>query len=55
MVATPIASEIHDVLTAPATGLLTFGAILALYFSTSAVEALRTGLNRAYEKALAGK
>jgi len=49
VVATPIASEIHDVLTAPATGLLTFGAILALYFSTSAVEALRTGLNRAYD------
>ena len=35
-------------LTAPRGGLLTFGAVLALYFSSSAIEALRTGLNRAY-------
>jgi len=47
-VARPIAGEVHDVLTAPRGGLLTFGAVLALYFSTSAIEALRTGLNRAY-------
>ncbi len=48
MVAGPIAGEVHNVLTAPRGGLLTFGAVLALYFSSSAIEALRTGLNRAY-------
>ncbi len=48
VVARPIAREVHDVLTAPRGGLLTFGAVLALYFSSSAIEALRTGLNRAY-------
>jgi membrane protein len=49
VVAKPIAAEVHDVLTEPRGGLLTFGAILALYFSSNAIEALRTGLNRAYE------
>ena len=48
-VADPIAREIHNVLTTPRGGLLTFGAVLALYFSSSALEALRTGLNRAYD------
>jgi membrane protein len=48
VVAGPIAGEVHDVLTAPRGGLLTVGAVLALYFSTSAIEALRVGLNRAY-------
>lgn len=48
-VAGPIAAEVHNVLTAPRGGLLTFGAVLALYFSSSAIEALRTGLNRAYD------
>ncbi|MGD0563942.1 MAG: YihY/virulence factor BrkB family protein [Roseiarcus sp.] len=48
VVAGPIAGEVHNVLTAPRGGLLTIGAVLALYFSTSAIEALRTGLNRAY-------
>ncbi len=48
-VAGPIAREVHNVLTAPRGGLLTFGAILALYFSSSALEALRTGLDRAYD------
>ena len=48
-VAGPIASEVHNVLTAPRGGLLTFGAVLALYFSSSALEALRTGLDRAYD------
>ena len=47
-VAGPISSEVRNVLTAPRGGLLTLGAALSLYFSTSAVEALRTGLNRAY-------
>ncbi len=48
-VAKPIAAEVHNVLTAPRGGLLTLGAVLALWFSTSAIEALRTGLNRAYD------
>jgi membrane protein len=49
VVAKPISAEVHDVLTAPRGGLLTFGAVLALYFSSSAIEALRVGLNRAYD------
>jgi len=48
-VAGPIAHEVQDVLTQPRGGLLTIGAVLALYFSSSGVEALRTGLNRAYD------
>jgi membrane protein len=47
-VARPIAEEVSNVLTAPRGGLLTLGAVLALYFASSAVEALRVGLNRAY-------
>ena len=47
-VARPIAGEVRDVLTAPRGGLLTIGVVLALYFSSSAIEALRVGLNRAY-------
>jgi membrane protein len=47
-VAAPIAHEIYDVLTQPRSGLLTIGAILAIYFSSSSVEAVRIGLNRAY-------
>jgi membrane protein len=47
-VATPIAAEIHNVLTHAHGGLLTIGVILAIYFSSSAIEALRIGLNRAY-------
>src|SRR5580658_6523271 len=49
IVANPISGEVHNVLTAPRGGLLTIGAILALYFSSGAIEALRVGLNRAYE------
>lgn len=49
VVAKPIAAEVHGVLTEPRGGLLTFGAVLALYFSSSAIEALRVGLNRAYD------
>lgn len=49
IVANPISGEVHNVLTAPRGGLLTVGAILALYFSSGAIEALRVGLNRAYE------
>jgi len=48
-VAAPIANEIHNVLTKAHGGLLTVGVVLAIYFSSSAVEALRVGLNRAYD------
>ena len=47
-VAAPIANEIHNVLTNTQRGLLTIGVILAIYFSSSGVEAIRIGLNRAY-------
>ena len=47
-VAAPIASEIHSVLTQTRSGVLTIGVILAIYFSSSGVEAIRIGLNRAY-------
>jgi membrane protein len=48
-VANPIAKEIHNVLTTARGGVLTVGAFFALYFSSSGVESLRIGLNRAYE------
>lgn len=48
-IAIPIAREVRSVLTAVRSDALTFGALLALYFSSSGVEALRIGLNRAYE------
>jgi membrane protein len=48
-VAEPIAKEIHNVLTQPRSGLLTLGGVLAIYFSASGVEALRIGLDRAYD------
>lgn len=47
-VAAPIANEIHSVLTQARSGILTIGVILSIYFSSSGVEALRIGLNRAY-------
>lgn len=47
-VAGPILTEIHNALSNRHSGLLTISAALALYFSSSGVEALRTGLNRAY-------
>jgi len=47
-VATPILHEIHRVLNARHGGLLTLSAALAVWFSSNGVEALRTGLNRAY-------
>jgi membrane protein len=47
-VATPIADEIRDVLTTVRGSALTLGAVLAVYFSSSCVESLRVGLNRAY-------
>ena len=48
VVAGPIAEQVSNVLTAPRGGLVTIGAVLALYFASSAIEALRVGLNRAY-------
>lgn len=48
-VAGPISREIHNVLTQPSAGKLTFGAIFAIYFSSSGVESLRIALNRAYD------
>ena len=47
-VAGPIAGEIHNVLTETHSGIVTVGAALAVYFSSSGVEAFRVGLNRAY-------
>lgn len=47
-VAGPIVGEVHRVLTEQRSGVLTIGLVLALYFSSSGVESLRVGLNRAY-------
>jgi membrane protein len=49
-VAKPIAGEIANVLTRAHGGVVTFGAVLALYFSANGVESLRIGLNRAYDE-----
>jgi membrane protein len=43
-----IAVQIHDVLTTARGDILTLGAVFAVYFSSSGVESLRIGLNRAY-------
>jgi len=50
-VAGPIAHEVESVLTQSRTGLATLSAILAIYFASSAVDAVRIGLNRAYDVA----
>ena len=47
-VAGPLATEIHQVLTTPHGGLVTIGGVFAIYFSSSGIESLRIGLNRAY-------
>ena len=47
-VAGPISVEITNVVTSVHTGLLTVGVLLAIYFSSSGIESLRIGLNRAY-------
>jgi membrane protein len=47
-VAAPIADQIHTVLTTANGTVLTLGAVFAIYFSSSGVESLRIGLNRAY-------
>jgi len=48
-VAGPITSEINSVLTEAHSGVVTIGVALAVYFSSSGVESLRIGLNRAYD------
>jgi membrane protein len=47
-VAAPIIAEVHNVVSQPHGNVLTVGAVLALYFASSGIEALRIGLNRAY-------
>jgi membrane protein len=47
-VAGPLATEIHHVLTTSHGGLVTISAVFAVYFSSSGIESLRIGLNRAY-------
>lgn len=47
-VADAISGEIHDVLTTTRSDILTIGALLAVYFASNGVEALRVALNRAY-------
>src|SRR5436190_7108529 len=47
-VADTLSGEIHDVLTTTRGDILTIGALLAVYFASNGVEALRVALNRAY-------
>ncbi len=47
-VADAMSGEIHDVLTTTRGDILTIGAVLAVYFASNGVEALRVALNRAY-------
>ncbi len=47
-IAGPIAREVKRVLTVRRGDILTFGVLLSLFFASSGVESLRTGLNRAY-------
>lgn len=47
-IAKPIAHEVLNVLTVQRTDLLTYGVVLAAYFASNGIEALRTSLNRAY-------
>src|ERR1700760_2456232 len=47
-VADALSSEVHDVLTTTRGDILTIGALLAVYFASNGVEALRVALNRAY-------
>lgn len=48
-VAGPIAREVNSVLTIPRGDFLTLGILLSIYFASNGVEALRVGLNRAYD------
>lgn len=47
-IAAPIATEVVNVLTVQRSDLLTFGVLLAAFFASNGIEALRTSLNRAY-------
>jgi membrane protein len=47
-VADTLSGQIHDVLTTTRGDALTIGAVLAVYFASNGVEALRVALNRAY-------
>jgi membrane protein len=47
-VSSQIAGDVRNVLTTARGGVLTVGAIFAIYFASSGVESLRIGLNRAY-------
>ena len=47
-VAGPIATEVHNVLGVRRSDVLTFGVLVAAFFASNGVEALRTSLNRAY-------
>lgn len=47
-VARPVGTEVRNVLTGQRRDLLTIGGALAIWFSSSGVESLRVGLNRAY-------
>ncbi|MER8483584.1 YihY/virulence factor BrkB family protein [Mesorhizobium sp. M1322] len=47
-IANPIAREVLNVLTVQRTDLLTYGVLLAAFFASNGIEALRTSLNRAY-------
>jgi membrane protein len=48
LIAEPIAREVVEVLTVQRTDLLTYGVLLAAFFASNGIEALRTSLNRAY-------
>jgi len=45
----PISTEIHNVLMQSRGDLLTIGVLLLIYFSSNGIEAMRIGLNRAYD------
>ena len=47
-IAEPISREVLRVLTVQRTDLLTYGVVLAAYFASNGIEAVRTSLNRAY-------
>ena len=50
-IAEPISREVINVLTVQRTDLLTYGVVLAAFFASNGIEALRTSLNRAYRVA----
>ena len=50
-IAEPIAREVTSVLTIQRGDVLTFGILIAAYFASNGIEALRVGLNRAYRVA----